>query len=54
MGQIFQGLEGICGATVLGCGDIALILDIHGLFRLLTYQSQSRLGVSYQGESQDG
>ncbi len=33
MGKVFANLDGISGATVLGSGDIALILDIQGLIK---------------------
>ncbi|MCP3668855.1 MAG: chemotaxis protein CheA [Gammaproteobacteria bacterium] len=38
MGKIFQNLKGISGATVLGNGDIALILDVQGLINLANNQ----------------
>ena len=41
MGKVFQGLKGISGATVLGSGDIALILDVQELIGLATEQQQS-------------
>jgi two-component system chemotaxis sensor kinase CheA len=31
LGKLFENLEGIGGATVLGSGDVALILDVQGL-----------------------
>jgi two-component system chemotaxis sensor kinase CheA len=33
LGKIFENLSGIGGATVLGSGDVALILDVHGLIQ---------------------
>ncbi len=33
MGKLFANLDGISGATVLGSGDIALILDVQGLIK---------------------
>lgn len=33
LGKIFENLTGIGGATVLGSGDVALILDVHGLIQ---------------------
>lgn len=33
LGKVFESLQGITGATVLGNGDVALILDIQSLFR---------------------
>lgn len=41
LGKVFQGLKGISGATVLGNGNIALILDIQGLISLAIKQSES-------------
>jgi len=38
LGQLFQHLSGISGSTILGSGQVALILDIPSLFR----QSQQR------------
>ncbi|MCP4995157.1 MAG: chemotaxis protein CheA [Gammaproteobacteria bacterium] len=42
MGKVFQNIKGISGATVLGSGDIALILDVQGLINLANSQ-QSEL-----------
>lgn len=39
LGKVFQGLQGISGATVLGSGEIALILDVQGLISLATSHS---------------
>jgi two-component system chemotaxis sensor kinase CheA len=33
LGKIFENLKGIGGATVLGSGDVALILDVLGLIQ---------------------
>ena len=38
MGKVFQNLKGISGATVLGSGDIALILDVQGLIKIANHQ----------------
>ena len=35
LGQMFQHLRGISGSTILGSGQVALILDIPSLFRHL-------------------
>jgi two-component system chemotaxis sensor kinase CheA len=35
LGQIFENLKGVAGATVLGTGDIALILDVQELTALM-------------------
>jgi two-component system chemotaxis sensor kinase CheA len=42
MGKVFSGLKGISGATVLGSGEIALILDVQGLIGI----ADSYAGVS--------
>ena len=47
LGKVFQNLRGISGATVLGSGDIALILDVQGLINLAHKQANSA------GRSQD-
>ncbi|GAB4254064.1 MAG: chemotaxis protein CheA [Methylomicrobium sp.] len=36
LGKVFQQLRGISGATVLGSGDVALILDVQGLVQFAT------------------
>ena len=38
MGKVFQNVRGISGATVLGSGDIALILDVQGLVDMVGMQ----------------
>lgn len=35
LGQLFQHLQGIGGSTILGTGQVALILDVPSLFRYL-------------------
>lgn len=42
LGQIFEGLQGISGATVLGSGDIALILDIAELIKSVSKSSENK------------
>lgn len=39
LGKIFENLKGISGATVLGSGEIALILDVQGLIELAEQQA---------------
>ncbi len=34
LGKIFQGLRGVSGATILGGGEVALILDVPGLVHM--------------------
>lgn len=33
LGEVFNGLDGISGFTILGNGNVALILDVQGLVR---------------------
>ncbi|OCW25398.1 chemotaxis protein CheA [Pseudomonas aylmerensis] len=44
LGQMFQHLRGISGSTILGSGQVALILDVPSLFRQL--QAPAALDVS--------
>jgi len=46
MGKVFQNLKGVSGATILGTGDIALILDIQGLITLANHQETDRSSIS--------
>ena len=41
LGQVFGQLKGVSGATVLGNGGIALILDVQGLITLAAERTQS-------------
>jgi len=45
LGKVFQGLQGISGATVLGSGEIALILDVQGLIGLASQKSSLDAGL---------
>lgn len=40
LGKVFSQIRGIGGSTILGSGEVALILDIPGLVRQVTRQSQ--------------
>lgn len=40
LGRIFSGFRGISGSTVLGSGEVALILDVQGLINAATAQMQ--------------
>jgi two-component system chemotaxis sensor kinase CheA len=31
LGKLFQNLQGVAGSTILGTGDVAVILDVPGL-----------------------
>lgn len=33
LGKLFERLQGVSGATILGDGDVALILDVAGLIQ---------------------
>lgn len=46
LGKVFQGLQGVSGATVLGSGEIALILDVQGLIGLASQHGSFQAGVS--------
>ncbi len=46
LGKVFLGLQGISGATVLGSGEIALILDVQGLIGLASQSSSLEQGIS--------
>jgi two-component system chemotaxis sensor kinase CheA len=46
LGKIFENLNGIGGATVLGSGDVALILDVQGLIQHAKKQVRSSLTLS--------
>lgn len=41
LGKIFQGFKGISGSTVLGSGEVALILDVQGLI----HTAMAQMGV---------
>jgi two-component system, chemotaxis family, sensor kinase CheA len=43
LGKLFENLKGIGGATVLGSGDVALILDVHGLIQYAQQRGPSSL-----------
>ncbi|MFV3404237.1 MULTISPECIES: chemotaxis protein CheA [Pseudomonas] len=42
LGQLFRHLNGISGSTILGSGQVALILDIASLFRDLQQRSEPK------------
>jgi len=49
LGKVFEGLRGISGATVLGSGDIALILDVQGLIGMASKNADSEQGALTHG-----
>jgi two-component system chemotaxis sensor kinase CheA len=36
LGQVFQHIRGLAGSTILGSGEVALILDVPALLDLVT------------------
>ena len=42
LGVVFNGIEGISGFTILGNGNVALILDVPGLVRRVTSSDRKR------------
>ncbi|TAK63974.1 chemotaxis protein CheA [Methylobacter sp.] len=46
LGKLFENLDGIGGATVLGSGDVALILDVQGLIQHAKKRVNSTLALS--------
>jgi len=46
LGKLFENLNGIGGATVLGSGDVALILDVQGLIQYAKKRVSSTLTSS--------
>lgn len=54
LGAVFRELRGISGATILGTGEVALILDVPGLVQWATEASQfSTAGMSTPGGAFD-
>ena len=45
LGKLFQNLRGISGSTVLGSGEVALILDVGALVKLASTQKKEELLV---------
>jgi two-component system chemotaxis sensor kinase CheA len=45
LGKLFENLNGIGGATVLGSGDVALILDVQGLIQHAKKRANPALAV---------
>jgi two-component system, chemotaxis family, sensor kinase CheA len=42
LGAVFNGLQGIAGFTILGSGQVALIIDVPGLVRRVTSRDHKR------------
>ena len=43
LGEVFSGLDGISGFTILGSGNVALILDVQGLVRRVSGSEARRI-----------
>jgi two-component system, chemotaxis family, sensor kinase CheA len=50
LGALFKHLRGIGGLTILGTGDVALILDVPALISLITGAEDRRLNVRQRSE----
>jgi len=48
LGRIFQGLKGISGSTILGSGEVAVILDVPGLVKQVA-ESGGHVGTVSHG-----
>jgi len=46
LGMLFENLKGIGGATVLGSGEVALILDVQGLIQYAKKRVSPALALS--------
>ena len=49
LGVVFNGIEGISGFTILGNGNVALILDVPGLVRRVTHHDtkQNKIAAAF-------
>lgn len=45
LGKVFSQIRGIGGFTILGTGDVALILDVPGLLRQVTHEDTKAIGT---------
>jgi two-component system, chemotaxis family, sensor kinase CheA len=43
LGRLFAGLKGIAGSTILGSGDVALILDVPALVAAIHHEQAAAL-----------
>ena len=50
LGQLFRQAKGLAGSTILGNGEVALILDVQDLIRLTEQAPQRGAGSSRRGE----
>jgi two-component system chemotaxis sensor kinase CheA len=51
LGKMFRNVRGIAGSTILGSGEVGLILDIASLTDVARAQSEARLQQAPSGES---
>lgn len=52
LGQLFRHLRGIGGSTILGSGEVALILDVQALVQLAAQRDQDQSQGQGQGQGQ--
>lgn len=48
LGKIFQNLKGLSGSTILGSGDVALIIDIPNLLKQIIEKFQHKANKPYE------
>ncbi|MGF1720519.1 chemotaxis protein CheA [Vibrio kyushuensis] len=47
LGPIFEGLRGVSGATILGSGEVAIILDIFALIQIILSRSETDISERF-------
>ncbi len=47
LGRVFEGLRGVSGATILGSGEVAIILDVFALIQTIINHSEKETGLSF-------
>ena len=47
LGQLFAGLKSVSGSTILGSGQVALILDVPSLIREACSHEHSAVGEAF-------
>ncbi|MGC9458596.1 chemotaxis protein CheA [Vibrio genomosp. F10] len=50
LGPIFEGLKGVSGATILGSGDVAIILDVLALIQTVLNRSETESSQRLRNE----
>jgi two-component system chemotaxis sensor kinase CheA len=53
LGQIFQNLKGLSGATILGSGEVGLIIDVPALANLVAGQQKNTFLPNNINEQQE-